>query len=161
MTGFASLRGMHHYTDTRISPYSTLQIFDLVLDIARYPEFLPWCRAARILETHEHRLVAELVVSFKSISESYVSEVLFARPSTPSDAGRIEVRLIRGPFEHLSNRWEFHPLPGGGSRTELDLSFRFRSKLLDSLIGFLFGKACARMGEAFTRRADALYGGKS
>lgn len=152
---------MHHYSDTQRSPYSTRQIFDLVIDIARYPEFLPWCRAARVLERGDGRLTAELVVSFKHITEAYVSEVTFTRPEKPEDTGAIEVRLLQGPFRHLSNHWTFTPLPQGGSEIGLALSFQFRSKLLDSLIGLLFGKATAKMAMAFKHRADALYGAKS
>jgi len=152
---------MHHYEDTQESPYSTQQLFDLVLDIERYPEFLPWCRASRILERGEGRLLAELVICFKHITESYVSEVTFHRPVAPSDKGFIDVQLVQGPFETLSNHWEFEPGPGGGSITSLTLSFKFRSRLLDSVIGLLFGKASAKMVVAFKQRADALYGGKS
>lgn len=152
---------MHSYSDTQQSPYSPQQIFDLVMDIERYPEFLPWCRAARVLERGEGRLIAELVVRFRNITESYVSEVIHACPGTPSDAGTIDVRLIQGPFKHLSNHWTFTPLPGGGTAIGLDLAFQFRSRLLDSLIGLLFGKAEAKMAVAFRQRADALYGGKS
>jgi len=151
---------MHHYQDTQQSPYSTSQLFDLVIDIERYPEFLPWCRAARITEHSENKLRAELIVSFKHITESYVSEVVFKRPSLPGDVGIIDVNVIRGPFDHLNNHWEFTPLPDDGSQITLSLSFRFRSKILDSLIGMLFGKATAKMALAFKQRADALYGGK-
>src|SRR5580693_4958927 len=101
---------MHHYSDKQQSPYSTQQIFDLVMDIERYPEFLPWCRAARVLERKDGHLTAELVVSFKHISESYVSEVTHSRPASPQDSGSIEAHLIRGPFKHLSNHWTFTPI---------------------------------------------------
>jgi len=152
---------MHNYHDTQQSPYSTQQIFDLVIDIERYPEFLPWCRASRILERGEERLLAELVVNFKHITESYVSEVTFRRPVTPSDDGFIDVNLIQGPFEHLNNHWELTPLAGGGTAISLRLSFKFRSKILDSIIALLFGNASAKMVLAFKQRANALYSGKS
>lgn len=150
---------MHHFQDTQQSPYSARQLFDLVIDIERYPEFLPWCRAARILERAHDKLTAELVVSFKHVTESYVSEVLF---STPAEGGKgtIDVKLLQGPFKHLSNNWVFTPVSVGGSQIALDLAFEFRSRLLDSLIGPFFGKASAKMALAFKERADALYGGK-
>jgi coenzyme Q-binding protein COQ10 len=151
---------MHSHSDTQQSPYSPQQIFDLVIDIERYPEFLPWCRAARVLERREGSLTAELVVSFKHITESYVSEVTYTRPQAPDDEGRIDVRLLKGPFKRLENHWVFSARPGGGTEIGLHLAFQFRSKLLDSLIGLLFGKASARMALAFKQRADALYGGK-
>src|SRR5579884_1158185 len=151
---------MHTHNEKQQSPYTPAQIFDLVIDIERYPEFLPWCRAARILERGEGRMLAELVISFKHITESYVSDVVFSRPSAAGEEGWIIVSLIRGPFEHLSNQWRFHPRPDGGTDISLSLSFQFRSRLLDSLIGLLFGKASAKMASAFSKRADQLYGGK-
>jgi len=151
---------MHHYSDTQQQPYSTRQLFDLVMDIERYPAFLPWCRAARILERGENRLRAELIISFKHITESYVSEVTFRRPENDQEEGFIDVSLVHGPFEHLNNHWNFIPKDGGAEIT-LKLSFQFRSRLLDSLIGALFGKASAKMVAAFAARADALYGKKS
>jgi len=151
---------MHTYQDTQQSSYSTQQLFDLVINIERYPEFLPWCRAARIIERGDERLLAELLITFKHITESYTSEVLFRRPTTVSDDGTIEVNLVQGPFEHLSNHWKFAPLPAGGSEISLELSFKFRSRILDSVIGLLFGKASAKMVLAFKQRADRLYGGK-
>jgi coenzyme Q-binding protein COQ10 len=153
---------MHRYHDTQQSPYSARQIFDLVMDIERYPEFLPWCRAARILERSAGRMKAELVVSFKHITESYVSEVTYTEPDDRQGAGGvIDVRLLQGPFRHLSNHWQFTPLAQGGTEIALELEFQFRSRLLDSLIGLLFGKATSKMAMAFKQRADALYSAKS
>lgn len=148
---------MKHHHDTQISPYSPRQLFDLVIDIERYPEFLPWCRAARILERGEGRLLGELVISFKHISESYVSEVTFTPPGD-NITGIIDVKLVRGPFKHLENHWKFIAREQGGTEIKLDLAFQFRSRLLDSLIGLLFGKATLKMAEAFKQRAHDLYG---
>ncbi len=152
---------MHNYHDTQHSPYSPQQLFDLVIAIERYPEFLPWCRAARILERGDGRLRAELVISFKYITESYVSEVTYRRPTSPQDDGFIEVDLVQGPFERLENHWKFNPAKPKGTDISLTLAFQFRSKLLDSIIGMLFEKASAKMVSAFTQRADMLYGEKS
>jgi coenzyme Q-binding protein COQ10 len=152
---------MHDYQDTQHSPYCPQQLFDLVIDIERYPEFLPWCRAARIIERSEKRLLAELVVSFKHITESYTSEVTFERPVSEQDSGFIDVNLVQGPFDHLNNHWNFTTSAQGGSDIMLKLSFKFRSRILDSVIGMLFGKATAKMALAFKQRADALYAQKS
>ncbi len=149
---------MRQFHDTQQSPYSTQQIFDLVIDIERYPEFIPWCRAARILTREEGRMTAELVVSFSNFTESYVSEVIYTRPANPAEKGVIDVGLLQGPFKHLNNHWVFTALPEGkGTEISLDLAFQFRSKILDSLIGLVFGKATTKMGLAFKERADALY----
>jgi len=148
---------MHKYSDTKLLPYSTEQLFDLVIDIEKYPQFLPWCRAARILERHEDYLVAELIISFKHISESYVSKVTFKRPKSQTDDGFINVDLVRGPFSHLENHWQFKPTAESGSEICLHLAFGFRSRLLDAIIGLMFGKACAKMVGAFKDRAEKLY----
>ncbi|NBO17733.1 MAG: type II toxin-antitoxin system RatA family toxin [Proteobacteria bacterium] len=138
-------------------PYTTQQLFDLVADIERYPEFLPWCRAARVLERREGEFIGELVISFHHLTESYTSRVTLSRPATPQDSGSIAVVMVKGPFEHLTNHWKFSPAPQG---TEVDfaLDFKFRSRIMEKLIGGLFTKATAKMVEAFTERAAAMYG---
>ncbi len=152
---------MHAFNDSQRLPYPALQLFELVMDIERYPEFLPWCRAARIIERDENRLMAELVISFKHITESYVSEVKFSQPVDPSGNGFIDVVMVRGPFEMLENHWKFTSVDNTSTDISLNLSFKFRSRLLDSIIGLLFGKASVKMVNAFKKRADDLYGNKA
>lgn len=148
---------MPAHTQRQISPYSTRQLFDLVADIERYPEFLPWCRAARILARKEGEVEAELIISFSHLTERYVSRVKLARPENANDNGAIDVTMIRGPFEYLTNRWRFIPRADGGSEIDFFLDFKFRSRLLERLIGGLFAKATAKMVGAFKERADRLY----
>jgi coenzyme Q-binding protein COQ10 len=140
------------HTEQQFSPYTPQQLFDLVSDVARYPEFLPWCRAARILERKENEFLGELVISFAHLTESYVSRVTLH----PSHA--IDVVLVRGPFEHLTNNWKFTPGKDGGTVIDFSLDFKFRSKILEKMIGPLFSKATAKMVSAFKARADVLYG---
>lgn len=148
---------MPAHSEQQISPYTTRQLFELVADIERYPDFLPWCRAARILERKENELMAELVISFSHMTESYTSRVVLTPPATDADTGAIDVTMVRGPFEHLVNRWRFTPRAGGGADIDFFLDFKFRSRMLEKLIGGLFGKATAKMVSAFRSRADALY----
>lgn len=138
------------HTEQQFSPYSPQQLFDLVADVEKYPEFLPWCRAARILERKDGEFLGELVISFAHFSESYVSRVVLDPPHG------IEVTMVRGPFEHLSNSWKFTP-ENGGTRIDFSLDFKFRSRVLEKLIGGLFSKATAKMVSAFKARADVLY----
>src|SRR4029078_11884535 len=98
---------MPAHTESQSLPYSTSQLFDLVADIERYPEFLPWCRAARILERKPGEMLAELILSFSHMTESYTSRVALSRPESPSAAGAIDVTLVKGPFKHLTNQWKF------------------------------------------------------
>lgn len=139
----------HH--ETQFSPYQPAQLFALVADVERYPEFLPWCRAARVLERDEKRMLAELVISFKHITEQYTSEITLTHPS------EIRVTMVKGPFLYLSNHWRFTP-KDGGTEIEFTLDFKFKSVILDKLIGAFFTRATQKMVEAFRKRADALYG---
>lgn len=148
---------MPSHAERRTLPYSTQQLFDLVADIERYPEFLPWCRAARILERGEGYFLGELVISFHHFTEGYTSRVTVQRPATPESRGQIDVVMVKGPFEHLTNHWKFSPHPQG-CEIDFALDFKFRSRLMEKLIGGLFGKATAKMVEAFTQRAAAMYG---
>ena len=141
-------------------PYSAQQLFDLVADVERYPEFLPWCRAARILAREEGEFTAELLVSFKHISESYTSRVVLLPAASESAPSRIEVTMTKGPFSHLVNEWDFTPQPEGGTKLDFFIDFGFRSRLLGAMIGPLFSSAAEKMGDAFQSRAEALYGPK-
>src|SRR5580693_1869012 len=116
---------MHHYSDKQQSPYSTQQIFDLVMDIERYPEFLPWCRAARILERGEGEFLGELVIAFSHLTESYTSRVVAVHPASGSEGGAIDVTMVKGPFEYLVNRWRFTPAKDG-TEVDFSLDFKFR-----------------------------------
>lgn len=146
---------MQHHHETRHSPYPPEALHALVLDVMRYPEFLPWCKAARILERHNGYFIAELVISFKGISESYVSKV---EPKVDANGHHIEVSLVRGPFKHLHNSWHFTPAPQGGSMIDFTLDFALKYGWMDAILGALFGKATEKMVGAFSARADQLFG---
>jgi len=149
---------MPAHSEQQQSPYSVQQLFDLVADVERYPDFLPWCRAARILWRGEDVFEAELIISFKHMSERYTSRVEL----TPADAkghAAITATMVKGPFHHLVNRWAFQP-SGKGSMIDFFLDFKFRSKLMEMMVGPMFGSATLKMVGAFRERADALYGPK-
>ena len=147
---------MHGYTETRILPYTPQQLFDLVVHIERYPEFLPWCRAARVLSREDTSFLGELIITFSHITERYTSRVT-PTPPTATEEGRIEVALVSGPFNHLANHWRFVP-HAQGCELHFAVEFEFKSKLLNSLIGGMFTRASEKMVAAFTARAQALYG---
>lgn len=146
---------MPSHSESRLLPYTPQQLFALVADIEQYPAFLPWCRAARILSRSEGEFLGELVISFHHLTESYTSRVVLNPPE--QGAGRIDVTMVKGPFEHLTNQWVFTPAQGG-TQIDFALDFKFRSRILEKLIGGLFAKATARMVAAFTERAGVLYG---
>jgi coenzyme Q-binding protein COQ10 len=143
---------MPTHAEKRLLPYAPEQLFDLVAQVERYPEF-----AARIRSRSEDVVVADLVIGFRMIRERFTSHVRLDR------ARRIDVRYADGPFKHLDNHWIFEPvapcaeLPGGGTLIDFYVDFEFRSKLLQGLIGVLFNEATRRMVAAFEARARQLY----
>lgn len=141
------------------TPYSATQMFDLVADVDRYPEFLPWCVALRVVERsvggggHE-TITADMVVAYKMFRERFRSKVLLDRPS-----GQIDVEYISGPFRSLQNIWRFVDLPDGGSVIDFEIAFEFRNFLLQATAQAVFDKVFSRMSGAFVERADDVYGG--
>jgi len=147
---------MPSYKENYLSPYSTEKIFAIVADIKSYPEFLPWVAGARILESKENLLKAELLVRFNGFTSNYTSRVTLNRPETAGAPCSIEVELEEGPFKHLSNRWFFKP---EDKKTEINFSidFAFKSRILEKMIGGMFDKAVKKMVAAFEKRAEELY----
>jgi coenzyme Q-binding protein COQ10 len=143
---------MPQLTISEPSPYSPAQLYALVIDIACYPDFLPWCKAARIKSQSEHEIIAELVILFKGLTERYTSRVTL----NPVEY-QVDVEMIEGPFHYLTNQWRLVPLPEGGTEIQLALDFRFKSRVLEKIIGGIFERASLKMVEAFRNRADALY----
>ncbi len=144
---------MPHLSLAEPSPYTPQQIFDLVADVARYPEFLPWCKAARILSREGNEFLADLVIVFKGFTEKYTSKV-----TLHPEEYKIEVDMVEGPFHHLDNHWILKPAENGGTLICLDLDFRFKNRLLENLIGGMFQRASEKMVSAFRERANKLYG---
>ena len=144
---------MPTHSEQRVLPHTAEQLFDLVADVGRYPEFLPWCVASRILSRSETEMRAELAIGFKGIRERFVSRVALDRPTL-----RIDVTYEKGPFKYLVNHWRFEPRDGGKCLLDFHVDFEFRSRLLEMLMGKLFDEAVRRMVRAFEERADDLYG---
>lgn len=147
----------HH--DIQHSPYAPEQIYELVADVPNYPQFLPWCRAARILSRESDTVfLAELVIAYKHLSERYTSRVELAPAGKGEDTYAIHVKMTEGPFHHLTNEWRFSPEGEGGCKIDFILDFAFKSRILESLLGKFFATVSGRMAEAFKKRADELYG---
>lgn len=128
----------------------------MVLDIERYPEFLPWCRAARIIEKSTDYFLGELIIHFNHMSERYTSKVIPIQGPEP----QILVELVKGPFKYLTNHWRFVPSKTG-SEIHFHLEFEFKSRILDTLMGAMFTRATEKMVAAFSERADYLYKGEA
>jgi coenzyme Q-binding protein COQ10 len=141
---------MPTHAEKRILPYRPEEMFDLVARVDRYPEFLPWCKAARITRREGDVFYADLVVAFKVFRERFSSKV------TLHDKSLIDVEYINGPFRYLNNHWKFDPVPEG-CVVDFYVDFEFHSKILQNLIGLLFNEAVQRMVAAFEARAQQLY----
>lgn len=142
---------MPSHQEIRVLPYTAEQLFDLVIDIERYPAFLPWCLGARITGRQDHMLEADVIVGYKMFREVFSSRVHMIRPNA------IEVEYLKGPMRHLHNKWVFTPL--GKNRCEVDFSvdFSLKTKLFENLIDQFFHKALVKMITAFEDRARVLY----
>jgi coenzyme Q-binding protein COQ10 len=147
---------MPSHSETRTLPYSASQMYDLVADVARYPEFLPWTAAARIRsrkpEGDHEVMLADLVVSFKVFRETFGSRVTLW-----PGRKRIDTEYIEGPFKHLHSRWEFRDVDGG-SEVHFEVDFEFRNVILQKAAGLFFFDAMQRIVRAFESRAHQLYG---
>ena len=143
---------MPTHAEKRALPYTKEQLFDLVADVERYPEFLPWCLASRIRKREGDTITADLLIGFRMVRERFTSKVVLDRP------GRIDVSYSEGPFRYLNNHWLFSTMADGRTCIDFDVDFEFRSALLQKLIGLLFNEAVRRMVAAFEARARELYG---
>lgn len=153
---------MPTHKEIRIVPHSPRQIYDLVANVESYPEFLPWCIAARENKretTPEGELLwADMVIGFKMFRERVASKVTLNPPGADETGGRIDVEYIEGPLKYLHNHWVFLPTENGGCEIDFFVDFEFRSRLLQKVVGMLFHEAVSRMVAAFEKRATALYG---
>ena len=143
---------MPRHSETKHLPYSQEQLFDLVADVARYDEFLPWVVAVRVRSSSPTETVADLVVGFNAFKERFTSRVLKEKPS------RICVDYVEGPLKFLHNEWRFEAASDGGTNLFFSVDFAFRSRIFEALAGQMFDRALRRMTAAFEQRAAALYG---
>ena len=147
---------MTRHSETRDLPYTPDQMYDLVADVERYPEFLPWTAAARVRSRvggpDGEVMLADLVISFRVFRESFGSKVTL----WPEEK-RIETSYLEGPFEHMDSEWRFEPT-ATGCRVHFWVDFSFRNKLIGRVVGTVFNQAMQRIVAAFEKRARDLYG---
>jgi coenzyme Q-binding protein COQ10 len=147
---------MPTHAELRELPYRPEDMFALVAEVDKYPEFLPWCIGARIRKREGNEITADLIIGFKMFRERFTSRVTLDRPNL-----HIDVEYAEGPFKYLRNHWNFIPREGGGCAIDFFVDFEFRSRLLQKTIELLFGEAVKRMVGAFEARARQLYGTQS
>lgn len=143
---------MPTHSETKILPYTPQQMYALVADIEKYPEFLPWCTSARIIRKEGERVVAELKIGYKMFSERFISNVLL-----DADNKKIEVSYVAGPLKALRNEWTFHAEGKKKCRIDFFVHFEFSNPLLAGLMNMFFDVAFLRMVNAFEKRAGEIY----
>lgn len=149
---------MPRFISKRRVRHTAPQMFDLVADVERYPEFVPLCQSLKIRQRTPKPdgteiVVADMTVSFKLVKESFTSKVTLDRPNL-----KILVEYLKGPFSNLENRWTFEPKSETDCEVGFYLAYEFKSRMLALLMGSMFDAAFARFSSAFEKRADAIYG---
>ncbi|MEP7350393.1 MAG: type II toxin-antitoxin system RatA family toxin [Sphingorhabdus sp.] len=143
---------MPHHHERRLLPHSAAQMYDLVADVKSYPAFLPWISAIRVRQDSETEMLADMVVGFKALRETFSSRVMKVPKSS------IIVDYLDGPMKHLHNQWLFEDAAGGGSVVDFTVDFSFRNRVFEALAGQFFDTALRKMTDAFVERANDLYG---
>ena len=136
--------------------YSPREMYDLVIDVKRYSEFLPWCEGARVVEEHGDGMTAELAISFGGVRQTFTTRNVHTTDS------RVDMELLDGPFSHLDGQWSFLPLGDGSQRAckvKLAVNYRLSSSTLSRLAGPAFDKIATELVDAFVKRAEQVYGG--
>lgn len=148
---------MPKFQDRTPVRHSAAQMFDLVADVERYPEFLPMCEALKVRERRERNgktmLIADMTVGYKMIRETFTSQVLL-KP----EENAIDVSYVDGPFRYLDNKWRFEPREDGGCDVVFFIDYEFKNRALGMLMGAMFDKAFHMFSQAFQKRADTIYG---
>ncbi|HZC56671.1 MAG TPA: type II toxin-antitoxin system RatA family toxin [Xanthobacteraceae bacterium] len=151
---------MPQFSTKRRVRHSASDMFDLVADVERYPQFVPLCQSLRVRkrtieEDGKEVIVADMTVAYKFIRETFKSRVTLERPEL-----EILVEYLEGPFVKMNNRWNFRPAGDGACDVEFSIAYEFRSRTLGVLMGGMFETAFRRFSAAFERRADEVYGGQ-
>ena len=135
--------------------YSPQEMYGLVTDVNQYPQFLPWCDNAKVLEQDAAGMLAEISISFSGVRQSFVTR------NTHTENSRVELKLVKGPFANLDGEWNFVPLGDGSQRAcrvELTLNYSFENATLGKLVGPVFDKIASSLVEAFVKRAQQVFG---
>ena len=143
---------MKYYKIKRNLDYSDSKIFDLICDIEKYSEFLPWCKKANIYNKLDNEFYSDITVGFNLINETFTSKVLIKRP------GEVVSNATSGPFKKMTNIWNIKALSENSCQVSLVIEYEFRSVILKNLIGIFFDQATKNMITAFEKRAKYLYG---
>jgi len=136
--------------------YSPQEMYALVTDVASYPQFLPWCDHARVVEQDDAGMVAEVGIALAGLRQAFTTR------NSHTPGSQVRLQLVKGPFSRLDGQWDFHPVGDGTQRAckvELTLNYGFDNAVLGKLVGPVFDKIAANLVDAFVKRAQQVYGG--
>ena len=142
---------MPTHAEKRTLPYTREELFTLVADVERYPEFLPWCLSSRIIKRDKDLIYADLIIGYALVREKFKSKVILHHPHS------IRVEYLQGPLKYLSNSWNFIEEPDGHCTIDFFVDFEFRNPVFQKLMGVFFNEIVRRMVSAFEQRAKDLY----
>jgi len=142
---------MHTVERSVIVPYTPAQMFDLVSDVAKYPEFMPWCGGAEVLSESESGMTASIMIRIARISQSFTTR------NTHDYPNRIHLELVDGPFSNLTGDWKFSPLGEDGCKIDFVMQYQFSSRALEVVVGPIFNRIATSFIDSFTERANELY----
>jgi coenzyme Q-binding protein COQ10 len=143
---------MHKYSNSIVLPFNAKQLYEIVIDVEAYPDFLPWCLSSRIVKKYDdNNFDAELTVGYKAIDEKYISRIKAEYEK------KIISKAISGPFKSLNSSWHFKNIDKKQCRVDFMIEYQFKSFFLDKVMGSLFKKATIKMLDAFEQRARSLY----
>jgi coenzyme Q-binding protein COQ10 len=143
---------MPTHAEKRLLPYTPEKLYNLVSDVEKYPDFLPWCIALRVRSREVKIINADMIIGFKVFREKFSTRVTLNPPR------RIDVEYLDGPFKYLNNHWIFKPIDDGACEIDFYVDFEFKSILLQKAIGAVFNEAVQKMINAFEARAHRIYG---
>ncbi len=143
---------MPHHREVKILPYTTDQLFDLVMDIEKYPDFLPWCLSTRVKGApSEGAVLADVIVGFSMFREKFSCKVVHVRPE------KITVEYQGGPMEYLHSHWHFVEMPAGYTEVRFFVDFEFKSKVLQGVASLFINEVVRQMTHSFEKRAAEIY----
>lgn len=139
------------YQDQMLLPFGAQQLFDIVIDVEKYPEFIPWCESIKIISSSENKIKASVTVCFRGIKAQYISDIEHKIPTT-TENGTVKVISVDGAFKYMYNLWEFIP-QGSATLVKFYIEYEFKSFILQSLINVVYKKAQEKIIAAFKNRA--------
>lgn len=145
---------MHSVERSVLVPYSASQMFDLVADVEKYPEFMPWCGGSSVAHRDENGMQASVTISFAGLKQTFTTRNVHEYPN------RIELELVDGPFSLLKGQWLFMPLAVDACKVMFTLQYQFSSRTLETLVGPVFNRIATSFIDSFTQRANDCYGGE-